>query len=235
MKKMIWLSLIHLYAFSLSAVTFHTLDTTSPLQCYLSARFQNRIMHQEQRIQKIISSDQERLSIQMEEATGQAFIYLRDPQLKETSISVISDCGTVQDIHIHFIERLSEVIILQTPEEIALKSIEEDSAQTVFEDTKLQLVQEILSGTIPEGYRPCTMIKNTYRPKRGIELTLHKKLEGPCEWIYVYQVVNTLRQTQELLECELEAKEFQWIFLQNNTLAPKQKSLAIISVAKYDE
>ncbi len=81
------------------------------------------------RIKKVIASENERLSIQMEEITGQVFIYARDTNPKETSISIVSDTGVIQDIQIHFLERTPEVVILQDPEEEAYQENNKKSSK----------------------------------------------------------------------------------------------------------
>jgi hypothetical protein len=218
-----------LTSFNLSAVTYYTINTISPLHCYLSSTFQNRLMIENGRIKKVIATECERLSIQIEEMTGQAFIYSRDPNVKETSVSLVSDTGVIQDVHICFIERMPEVIVLQ--------DLEEDDSACSFPDEKqaeqadiLNKVEEILSGKIPAGYILSCMTPSKWIPKKGIELELKFTLEGPVDTLYIYQATNILKHQKSLLECELACKGCAWIYLENNTLSPKQKILSIVAV-----
>jgi hypothetical protein len=211
---------------------FHYIDTTSPLYCYLSEKYQNRIMIENGRIKKVVASDSERLSIQMEEITGQAFIYARDLNPKETSISVISDEGVVQDIFIKFTDRMPEVIILQDPEEMPECCISHKVECKEADNSVLAMAGEVLSGKIPDGYLPCPVNSKTWVLKQGIELNLRSKYEGPFNVIYVYEVVNTSKHDQTLLECELECEGCEWVFLETNTLKPKQKIVGAITVGR---
>lgn len=223
-----------IYSLSLFAATFYTIDTTSPLHCCLSANFQNRIMIEQGRIEKVVASECERLSIQMEEMTGQVFIYARDLDPKQTSISIVSDSGVIQDIYIHFIERMPEVVILQDPEITQDHHGGERHDEQIEESLVFAKIEEILSGNIPKGYIPYSICSTKWIPKKGIDLKLKSKLEGPLDTISIYEVTNTTKRQQTLLECELECDESQWVYLESNTLNPKQKILSIISVAKYE-
>lgn len=232
MRNFLLMGWTTIYSLSLSAATFYTIDTTCPLHCYLSSKYQNRIMIENGRIKKIIASDCERLSIQMEEVTGQAFIFAREINPKDTSISIVSDAGVVQDVQINFIERMPEVVILQDPE---IDRLDEPQNEPVIKSSSaLTQVEEILAGNIPTGYIPCSINYTTWKLKKGIELELKTKLEGPFDVIYIYQTINKSKQPQTLLECELECKGSQWVYLETNTLKPKQTILSIVAVAKYE-
>ena len=186
------------------------------------------------RIKKVIATECERLSIQIEELTGQAFIYARDPTTKETSISIVSDNGVIQDIQICFIERTPEVIVLQDPELIEEKPCNHPNEQQIKKSYILNKVEAILSGNTPIDYFPCGMIPSKWIPKRGIELELKSKLEGSADIIYIYQAINTLKQQQTLLECELGCEGSTWVYLEKNNLSPKQKILCMVAVKKYE-
>lgn len=230
----LFMGIAFFYSLTLSAVTYYAIDTTRPLHCYLSSKFQNRIMIEEGMIKKVIATECERLSIQIEEMTGQAFIYSRDPNAKETSVSVVSDTGVIQDIHICFIDRMPEVIVLQDAESMECQVCDFPDEEQIENTHVLDKIEEILSGNIPVGYMPSSMVAAKWVPKKGIELVLKSTLEGPTDIIYLYELRNTLKQPQTLLECELECKGCQWVYLETNTMAPKQKILSIVTVKKYE-
>ena len=236
MRRNLLLAMIGcLHSLSLSAATYYTINTTSPLYCHLSSKFQNRIMIENGKIKKVVATECDCLSIQIEEITGQAFIYARDPNVKETSISVVSDTGVIQDIQIHFMERTPEVVILQDSEEIKECQLCAQSDEQQAEKTYiLKNVEEILSGRIPVGYNLCSIAPSKWIPKNGIELVLKSKIESPSDAIYIYQATNTLSLQQHLLECELECEGCEWVYVESNTLKPKQKMLSIIAVKKYE-
>lgn len=216
----------------LSAAIFYDIDTTSPLQCYFSSQFQNRIMIEGGRIQKVIAAQCEGLSVEMEEVTGQVFVDVRDPRLQETTISVVTDTGVVQDIHIHFMERLSEVVVLKDPTcEEELLTLAKKIEQEV-QNHPLDCVKDLLVGRIPSGYCPCAISPSCWEPKKGFFLTLKNQLEADDHYLYVYEATNRLKYGQKILECELQFKSCCWVFLEANYLKPKQRMLCIMAVAK---
>lgn len=235
MKKNLSLIILGwIYSLTLSAATYYTINTTSPLHCYLSCTFQNRIMIEGGRIKKVVATESDRLSIQIEEMTGQAFIYARDPTVKETTVSVVSESGVIQDIHICFMERMSEVVVLQDGEIADCQFCESPNQQLGESAYAFKKVEKILEGKIPTDYCLCSTHVSKWIPKKGIELRLRSKLEGPVDTIYIYQVTNLLKQQQTLLECELECEGCAWVYLESTTLDPKQKTLSIVAVKNHE-
>lgn len=233
MKKILFLTVLGcVYSMNIFAATYYEINTKSPLFCHLSSKFQNRIMIENGRIKKVVSTDSERLSIQIEDITGQAFLYLRDPNIDEISISIVSDTGVIQDIHVNFIDRMAEVIILEYPEKEICKICEIQDDQQIAKSLTLNKIEAILSGSIPQGYCVSAVTSGKWVLKKGIELEPKSILEGFDEIIYVYQVKNTLKQQQTLLECELECIGSSWVYLETNTLYGKQKALGIVAVKR---
>ncbi|CAF24148.1 type-F conjugative transfer system secretin TraK [Candidatus Protochlamydia amoebophila] len=229
MKQIFWMGFACLQVLKLSAATYHTLNTTSLLPCYLSSTYQNRVMIENGRIKKVITPESDRLSIQIEELTGQAFIFARDPHLKEISLSVISDSGVIQDIHICFIERQPEVVVLQEPEQKECSP----GVPAAEELSILKQVQEIVAGRIPTGYRHKSISSQKRTLKKGIELTLKAKFIGSENTLYLYQLANTGKQPQTVLECEMGSQQSQWIYLEQNMIAPKQTKVCILAVKNH--
>lgn len=224
-----------LFHLSLSSAIFHEIDTTQPLRCTFSGKFQNRIMIEEGKVQKVISADEEKLSIFLEEVSGQAFIYARDTEPKETTLSIITNNGVVQDIQIAFEDRSSEVVILIDSDfRDDAAEVESKINQKATENTTMAIVSELLLGNIPAGYTPCQIQCQKWTPKRGISIEIMSKLDGCDEILYLYQITNTTSKKRELLECELECEGCRWVFLEANRFLPKQKILGIISVARND-
>jgi hypothetical protein len=185
-------------------------------------------MIEEGRIKKVIASDNERLCIQMEEISGQAFVYARDANSKETAISVVTDTGIIQDIQLSFQDKPPEVVVLKDA------TLEKEEKCEKSQNPALLCVQAIMSGNVPCGYTPCSMGKGKWYPKKDIALEPIMKLEGTDDFLYVYRATNLLKQSHTLIECELECKGSRWIFLESNILKPKQTILSVISVAKYE-
>jgi hypothetical protein len=215
----------------LSAAMFHTIDTTSPLLCTFSSKYQNRVMVEKGKIQKVIAADEGRLSIFMEELSGQAFICARDQDPEDTTISVVTETGLVQDLQVTFIERLPEVVILTDPM-LEKQNQEEDVQEKAAESHVLEKISDILMGNIPQGYIPCQIKHSQWKPKKGFTLESIAQLEGPNEILKLYQVTNTTCKQKTLSEVELQCQGCCWVFLETNTILPKQKILGIIAVQK---
>lgn len=238
LKHYFWFSfwLVNIGILQLSAAMFHVIDTTSPLLCTFSSLYQNRVMVDKGKIQKVIACDEDKLSIYIEELTGQAFISAREPQAESTTLSIVTETGLVQDLHITFIPRNSEVVILEDPqldEKECLQNTQEP--QKAAEQDLLVKVREILQGHLPEGYLPCQVKNQVWKVKKGIQLELLACLEGPDELLYLYQASNTTCKFQSLSECELQCQGCRWVFLETNTLSPKQKMLGVLAMEKTDE
>ena len=220
----------------LSAAVFHEIDTTSPLLCTFSEKFQNRILVENGKVQKVISADEEKLSIFLEEVSGQAFIYARDAEPEETTLSVITNTGVVQDIQIAFSNRSSEVVILKDLNQEQVDEIEQKNKPCApCAENIMTTVSDILLGNIPVGYFPCQVQCQQWSPKSGIVLDLMTKLEGRDSDLYLYQVTNTTKKQCQLMECELQFIGCRWVFLEANNILSKQTILGVFSVVKNDK
>ena len=208
----------------LLGTTFHELDTAKTIYSTFSNKFQNRIMLDGGKIKKIISSNEDRLSILLDPLSGQAFIYLLDPDTLNTSLSAVTEEGVVQDIEISFENCSSEALILKQEE-----SPPAEQSKVVKNDV-METVSDILLGLIPEGYTPCSVPCQKWQLKKGIEIKLITKLQGLQEDIYVYQACNNSSKKQNLMECELQFSGSKWVFLETNNLSPKQKILSLVAV-----
>lgn len=222
--------------YPLAAAVFHEIDTTNILFCTFSERFQNRILVENGKVQKIISADEEKLSIFLEEISGQAFIYCRDPEPEETTLSVITNTGVVQDIQIAFTNCSSEVVILRESELETEPGPESEPKNRPFTENIMAVVSDILLGNIPAGYFPCQVQCQQWKPKNGIILDLVAKLDG-CMGsdLYVYQIRNVTKKQCQLMECELQFFGCRWVFLEANIILPKQTILGVFSVVKNDK
>lgn len=220
--------LINLF-FPLFGTVFFDIDTTQTLFCTFSNKFQNRILVENGKVQKVISSDDEKLSIFIEEISGQAFILARESDPEETTLSVITNEGIIQDIQIAFSDKSSEVIVLNGEE---IFRAEEPKVET--KGNFMEIVSEILLGNIPEGYFACQIQCQQWKPKKGITLDLIAKLEGAVDDLYLYRICNRTKSLCELMECELQFSGCRWIFLETNSINPKQDVIGIISVGKNE-
>jgi len=210
------------------AAMFHTIDTTSPLLCTFSYKFQNRVMVVNGKIQKVIASDEDRLSIFTEPFSGQIFISTRNYAPQETTVSIVTDTGVVQDLQISFTDRISEVVLLTDSNREDEEKKEREPI--CIQDSSLKIVEEVLKGNVPNGYLPCRLEKTQWSPKKGILLQPIVQLEGFEQILYLYQVTNTAKSGLTVEEIDLSIPGCRWVFLEANFLYSKQKMLGIIAV-----
>lgn len=227
-KLLKFFSVIYLIGSSpaLLAAVFHSIDTTAPLKCTFSSIHHNRIVADQSKIIKVVSSDAG-LSINMEPESGQVFIYSLYPHPKDTVISVVTKGGHVQDIEISFEERSTEVVILLEP---SLCEEEIEPPTRLEELANLdELIGQILAGETPQGYESCTIDRIRSKLKSGLFIESVSLFRNPCENIYVYEIINVSNCIKEITEKELEGQESQWVHLKCGFIKPKSKTIAIIS------
>jgi hypothetical protein len=229
-KTTFFLFILLLPLLQISAAMFHLIDTTSPLLCTFASKYQNRVVVEKSKIQKVIAADEEHLSIFMEELSGQAFICARNQEAEETTLSIITESGLVQDLQVTFIDRLPEVIILTDPGLERKPENEQEKVQEKVENHLFATIEELLIGNIPQGYIPCPIKQMQWRPKKGIVLETVAQLEGADEILTLYHIINSSNKQKSLKEEELQCQGCRWIFLEANSLLPKQKILGIIAV-----
>ena len=216
--------------YSMFASVFHDIDTTQPLKCTFSLSQHNRVMVVNGRVLKIISPD-ERLSIRMEEESGQAFIYVLEPILKPTTLSVVTKNGFVQDLEVAFEDKSLEVVILKEPTPTKEEKTKCGRPENWLEEASNN-IQTIIAGNIPEGYEYRQM-DYTKQLKLGITATTVKRFENDLEIIYVYDLKNSCKGTKSLCEKELEFEGVQWVYLNNHRLKVGETVLGMVSVRKF--
>lgn len=190
-------------------------------------------MIQNGRVRKIIYPE-ENLSISLEEHSGQAFIYAVGRIERPLALAVITESGLVQDIELSFQSKESEVLILNEPQEEDVK--EEFSTCTtpcMTEEEQRQLVvNDILSGKIPEGYVSCTQPRWNRSIKCGLQATNIVKLESTASTLYIYEIVNISKRKRKISEVDLECEGSMWVCLESHNLKPREKVLGIVCIGK---
>lgn len=216
-----------------SAAVFHTIDTTFPISCTFSAQFHNRIIVEDGYVNNIVTSNEHLYSINLEEFSGQAFIYALDLNPQDALFSIITNTGKVQDIQVSFTDKPTEVVILKEPKvEIALE--DDNCPEKAAEDDLLEKIKIVCAGQVPPNYTFCSVATKEWKPKKGITLKLHAKLDGAIDNLYIYRVYNCSRQTLTIQEQELQCNNSQWIYLQAHKLKQKESALCIIAMAKNE-
>ena len=145
---------------SIQAAIFEDLDPHGLVKCQFSSVYQNRIAVDGNRIKKVILAS-EGLSVTLEEESGQVFVYALSYKPDATTLSLITDIGTVQDIEISFVEKPSEILILKRKEDRKnqLENIQY-GAFSFEEETIAKNIRAIIRGESPEGYHSCQLSKS---------------------------------------------------------------------------
>ena len=139
---------------------------------------------------------------------------------------------------ITFIKRSSEIVILYDPnieQENIQEKCKEKIQETNLESQLLAKIDDILKGSIPDGYAPCYIQPVQWKVKNGVILESNLQIVGDGEVITVYKVNNVSRKKIILREDELQMQRCRWVFLNTNELLSKQTTIALISVCRDDQ
>jgi hypothetical protein len=208
----------------LSAVIFHEIDTTRPLRCTFSLEHQNRVMVNGGRIQKAIFPDG-RISVQMEDESGQIFVYPLNNFQRETTLSVVTENGFVQDLEIKFEVQSTEVVILNEPGEVCDESNEKEIEAAKIENS----IRKILNGETPEGFVAFEDFRGETKSMICLDVKRIARFEGDRQTLYLYLIMNKGLKHICLHEQTLSSTA-NWIYLAQNNLQPKEEIVAIVSV-----
>jgi hypothetical protein len=221
----------------LSAAQYIPMDQAEVITVNLSARNHNRIGIVGDRIRKAFfrSSD---VSVDVEEATGQIFIQAVRPNCPNTTISIVSLSGAVQDLDLCFMDGPSEIVILRhcvaLPDPSLTKSPEIcDSPYIESKGASItDLVEGFIKGIIPQGYMS---IEDTDKPipiKKGLKLQRLSRLVSKEQIIFVYRLQNDSACPQSIKECQVNILDGDWVFLDRYELSQNESALVLIGCSR---
>lgn len=212
---------------TLTAAIYCEMDTTIPLKCSFSCRHPNRIMVEKQSIEKIIHSEPESIQILIEEKASQAFVMACADILDPVTLCVITSNGEVQDLEVSFENQPSQLVILQQKKQVA------PLETPFFEECQMQtIIQSVLSNQVPAGSCVTNFCTDLSYLRKKIKISEISRFDRECEIIRVFKITNCSKQKQIIHEKELSVENASWIFLEKNTLEPKETIKAIISIEK---
>jgi len=201
------------------------------LSCTLSSRHHNRIAVEGQRIKKIIYPEGEIL-IRIEEQSGQIFVQAMVDHPGETTVSIVTSEGLVQDLELSFQDKASEILLLQ---EKHLDDVTEAFGDCDDETSAMQrAIEVLLSGKVPEEYVPIAERQFCCCLKRQVTLRSIMRLIGPIYTIYVFLLENSGHKCERIHESEINCVDGEWIFLEKNELKRGEKMMALIGVKTYE-
>jgi|GEM_PF-4237043 len=214
----------------LSAAIHHNVDTTKPLCCGFSFRHHNRVLVDGGRVKKVIFAE-DKVSVRMEEVSGQVFVQAKQPMPETTLISVITQNGQVQDIEISLSDRAPQVIVLRenTPQKSCTQPISQVSCPQSYASIKTTIAC-ILTEKVPAGYRSIPFQGCEKKLKSGVTLKLVAKLQGAQDDLFIYQVLNHSCIQKKVTEKQICDSSCRWTYLSTNTIKSKKSALAIKAV-----
>lgn len=212
------------------------IDSTNLLRCTLSSRHHNRISVDGQRIKKVIYPEGD-VSIRMEEDSGQIFVQAMVDFPSETTATIITNCGVVQDLEFSFADKASEILILR--EKIDEENVDFSGLIAMDCGDEINAIQDViekmLSGTILEEYIPVEDRQICCRIKREVILKSSMRLVGPLYTIYVLTLENKGRRLEKIHEREINFVAGEWIFIEKNELDRGDKALVLMGVKTYEQ
>lgn len=226
------LLLIPLFLFSVSEATiFHDIDTTVLIKCTFSSRHHNRIALDRGTIVKAFYTGTD-VSTELDEESGQLFIRPLRIDVKPITISIITENGLVQDLEIDFEDQSSEILILKLPDEsnADLQGCKDGSNPHDF----VEILEKILSGSVPEGYTSYEMDCNYQLIKKGVVTRKIAKFVGPTNTLYLWEIKNNSLLKKQLCETEFTSEGILWVYLAKNCLNRQEKTFAITAKDCYE-
>jgi hypothetical protein len=181
-------------------------------------------------IQKVIFPPDGDISIHLEEETGQAFVYALTPNPSDTTITIVTGDGLVQDVELHFADQSSEVIVLDEIKEIPVK--QEPCVHPQYSQDIVCILKSIMQGKVPSGYRSYEYDQQARKVDKNIMAGLIARFVGPSDVLYVWSVWNCSTEERCIKEKEVNFQNGAWVYIQQNKLRPREKMLAIVSVRR---
>lgn len=217
----------------LDGAVYSMINTTNLVKCTFSSRHHNRILIEQGRVKKVVFPEGE-IAIRIEEESGQIFVNTLTSHTHETTLSLVTDEGIVQDIELTFANIPSEVLVLQLEKEERTSPVFEmvNEQACASNLSSAYIVEEIISGKIPDGFVSYDAQNEEIKIKRCIKAVKTCKLVGPEEVIYIFEIHNKGFRTASLEECDFDFCNGLWVYLGSNSIAPHQKTFVIVSVRR---
>lgn len=223
-------------SFDVLAIQKRTLDGAIKAKVNISAHDFNRIAVIGDRIENIFGKKQ-KFHIEVDENQGQIFLGVKDPSIKEISLTIVTESGLTQDILMKVKDIPAETILFSSEE----NSLQESPRLTSLQERKHHLMKGMLKETITNDYialsanEVVTGVPKINNKLVGTKITkqkvyiLRKNLQKYQGEVYVIENLNKF-------DLHIKEEDFQWIknvnlvSISSRTLNPGKS--AIIYVVK---
>jgi len=211
------------------AAQYITMNTTEVIKVNLSSRNHNRIGMVGDRIKKAFFRNNN-ITVDVEEVTGQIFIQSARPNCPETTLSVVSVSGLVQDLELCFCDIPSEIVLLQPvfegdfPEQIDSCSF----ASSLDSSSITDLVESIIKGNVPEGYCSYDESGQPVPICGGLKMQRVSRFVNESQIVFVYRLQNPSNDTKQVTECKVNILDGDWVFMDRYQLKANECALVLI-------
>lgn len=212
-----------------SGAQYIAMDPHSVIPVTLSSNNHNRIGICGDRVKKAYFKSGN-ISVDVEEDSGQLFIQSLRMNCPDTTLSVVSNSGTIQDLKLHFADICSEIVLLQPAGTLANSTeVSNGTVVNVLEqDSLAALVNGFVSGVLPEGYLSIEDQDKPFKTRCGLKMQRLSRLVNKELIVFVYRVENPSCKVIKVTECKVNVLDGDWVFLDRYELKPRECGLVLI-------
>lgn len=219
---------------NLVAAQYIPMDPTVVISVNLSSRNHNRIGIVGDRIKKAVFKSSN-ISVDVEESCGQIFVQTVRPNCPDTTLSIVSSSGCIQELELCFSECSSEIVLLQPilEEEVCDKtSVWVSSCGDIEGSSIADLVEGIIRGLVPEGYMSVDDQDLPFPVRKDLKLQRVSRLVSNEQIVFVYKLHNTSQCNKCVKECQINVLDGDWVFLDRYNLKPNECALVLIGCVR---
>ena len=230
MKKPFFLSLCLVGLIQpLLAYEQHLIDEKTPLALTFSHTSHNRIAVEEGAITKAFG-DSSLFSINLDKATGQAFVTLTQSIERPTTLTVITTSGAVQDLSIQSTDCPGEYLLLSESKEHSSDNYDQSIN---FQAMAVDFLNTILEGGVPMGYgKADNCPSDTLNLPTPLKSETIRTLEGPFEKVILQKITNQGQVPISVKASALKTVKTTWVFLAEQTIGPGAYVHCVVAAAK---
>jgi len=206
---------------NLSSACFVQMNSTDVIPVSLSARNHNRVGIVGDRIKKAFFRGTD-ISVDIEETSGQIYVQALRCDCPNTTLSIVSTSGVLQDLELCFEEKPSEIILLQSSCEL----VEEEPVAETSDLTNL--VEGFLKGNIPEGYVSFEDHEAPKKINKWLSIQRFSRLVNDNQIVFAYRLHNKSSEVLVVHECNVNVLDGDWVFLDRYKLKPNECALVLI-------
>lgn len=220
---------------ALHATTILTLNEGVRLEANIGIEVGNRLHVSNDRIEDIFG-DEDAFVTEKHEKTGQVFIKATPENgSKPLYITLVTENGLTQDLTLSPVDEKANTIILKATKAITQKYPQENSSAERFlsredsqADQRLWVLKQAVLGELQEADRK---IHPKTRKMDSLNIKYQKCYQSGAYGVLVWELKNTSKTPQEVLERNLYQIGDVAVSLQKRNLQPNEKTLAFVLVS----